>query len=150
MMNRRCITMSACRILCLSVAAGALSATTAAAQLGRFAGDWVNADPTTLGTTSLQIRVTGTTVRVRVFGSCAPQDCDWGWAVAHAYTPVGIDASLAATATAVTAIYVKDFATMILIFKIVAPNVLTIDGHTRFTDGNQRSNLTDLEFMHRR
>lgn len=44
-----------------------------------FVGEWVNVDPNTRGMTRLNItRKTNTAGSMHGFGSCSPQDCDWG------------------------------------------------------------------------
>jgi hypothetical protein len=47
----------------------------------------VNADPNTGGITRVTIEKVGPWhVKVHVFGSCHPTDCDWGSVPGHAYT----------------------------------------------------------------
>lgn len=43
-----------------------------------LAGNWKNDNPTTRGITRLEVQQEGETVRVHAWGSCSPQDCDWG------------------------------------------------------------------------
>ncbi len=62
-------------------------------------GDWVNYDPNTRGITKIFVRfhcrdvsLNGETeafpYHLRLFGSCHPTDCDWGW-VGATYGPSG-------------------------------------------------------------
>jgi len=47
-----------------------------------YLGIWVNSDPDTPGITKVEIRPANGTVLVHAWGTCRPQDCDWGEQIA--------------------------------------------------------------------
>jgi hypothetical protein len=104
--------------------------------LDRFVGTW---NATGRGLTKMQISVSGKQVRLHAFGSCHPQDCDWGEVDAQAYAP-SVGANLLETAKAVTAQYETGFSrTIIAIFPGDTVDDLRVDMFTVFTDGSGRS-----------
>jgi hypothetical protein len=60
-----------------------LFASAAYGQSASLDGTWVNVDPNTGGITRVVIEHTGATDRVHVWGSCSPEDCDWGPTALH-------------------------------------------------------------------
>ena len=111
------------------------SAGTAVAQKNRFVGSFVNVDPETGGITRL---VLNNDDSINVWGSCRPNDCDWGTETAYAHgATVGTDLRFAADAMTVT--YIKNFATKILVITPVKANRIRVDVFTRFTDRSNRS-----------
>lgn len=119
------------------------------AQVSRFDGSWVNVDKNTRNLTALHIETDGEDVRVRGFGKCHPMDCDWGWIDAVAYTPDGVGADLAATASAIVATYQRGIATTRLIIKFTNSSELSVETFTKFTDGSDRSSTTYSVTMRR-
>jgi hypothetical protein len=60
-------------------AAATATAQAAAGEMGKFTGNWANVDSNTLGMTRLVIaKVNDSTVTFHGYGSCTPNDCDWG------------------------------------------------------------------------
>jgi len=55
-----------------------LTATGGLAGMAQFDGSWTNVDTNTRGITKLDIAVMGTNAKVQGWGSCHPNDCDWG------------------------------------------------------------------------
>ncbi len=95
-------------------------ASTSYASLGDFKGTWVNTNSRMRGITKMVIKAPGVdNIKVRVWGSCSPSDCDWGHEDATAYGP-NVSANVARTANAMKVIYDKGFATTILIIKPMA------------------------------
>jgi len=47
-------------------------------SVGRFVGEWVTTDTATRNLTHVSVRQAEGAGYVRVYGSCAPTDCDWG------------------------------------------------------------------------
>lgn len=113
-----------------------LLAATADAQKDRFVGTFVTADSKTGGITRLTL---GDDDTVNVWGRCHPRDCDWGTENTIAYAP-SAGAELRSSATAMSAVYVKGFATKIVIIRPLDENRLRVDVFTHFTD---RSGRTD-------
>jgi len=113
-----------------------LMASTCFAGLSQFAGNWKNVDSNTRGITTLEIAVSGTTVRVHAWGSCTPQDCDWGTVQAIAYAP-NVSSSLAATANAMTAVFITNFNQTTLVITPLPGNVLQVQSFTHFTADNR-------------
>jgi hypothetical protein len=126
-------------IALLFILAGSTSA-----QFDQFAGSWINTDSSTGGITRLEISGTGTDVRVHAWGSCTPQDCDWGEVAAYAYGP-NVSADLNASAEAISAVYDTGFSQTILIIHPVAGDLLEVDALTRFTDQSGRSSYTSTD-----
>lgn len=126
-------TIFGAMVLMVLLAAGA-----ARADIDRFRGRWINTDADTRGITKVAVRVRGSNIRVRVFGQCHPQDCDWGAVRARAY---GSDVSSDALATArvVTAQFRKSFARRLLILRIGRRGRLRVRVLTHFTDGSGRN-----------
>lgn len=126
-------TIFGAMVLLVLLAAGAASA-----DIDRFRGRWVNTDADTLGLVKVAVRVRGSNIRVRVFGPCRAQNCDWGTVRARAY---GSDVSSDAFATArvVTAWFRQSFARRLLILRIGRSGRLRVQVLTSFTDDSGRS-----------
>ncbi len=118
------------------------------AGLNQFAGTWKNADPNTRGITTLKIKVSGTTVRVRAWGSCTPKDCDWGTVKALAYAPK-VSSDLARTAKALTAEFKTKFNKTLLVVKPLRGKMLQVDTFTHFTSGNRTDYCNVYKFKRR-
>lgn len=58
------------------------AAAPAAASVDDFVGQWANQDADTSGVTRVSITRQPSGARVRVFGRCHPNDCDWGEVIA--------------------------------------------------------------------
>ena len=113
------------------------------AQLEAFDHYWVNTDAASRSIKAVNIQVTRSGVRVRVWGACSPTWCDWGWTEAEAYSKSGVEGERE-DANALVATYDFDFATTILVFKFATvgaqpPRVLSVETYTRFNDGSGRS-----------
>lgn len=104
-------------------------------QKDRFVGTFVNVDPNTGGITRLVLQSDDT---INVWGRCHPNDCDWGQETAFAYG-AHVAANLRTAADAVTATYVKGFATTILLITPLKENRIRVDVFTRFTDRSRRT-----------
>jgi len=111
-------------------------AATAFASLNEFAGTWKNVDPNTRGITTLEINVSGNTVNVQAWGSCTPQDCDWGTVKALAYAP-NVSSDVSKTAEALTAKFETDFSEILLVIKPARGQGLQVDAFTHFTKDNR-------------
>lgn len=71
----------------LIAAVAAMSTSTAmAAGYGEFTGNWRNQDTGTSSITRVTVTPSGPNLSVRVWGQCAPTDCDWGTQQAVAYS----------------------------------------------------------------
>ncbi len=119
-----------------------LSAGAAKADIDQFRGRWVNTDADTRGMTRLFVRVRNGKIRVRAFGRCQPQDCDWGWVRGRAY---GQDVSSSAldTAKAVTAFFKQSFARRTLVMGIGRGRRLRVRVLTHYTDSSGRHDTAD-------
>lgn len=127
--------------LSLAISIFILSAgSTAFAQLNQFPGRWKNVNPTTDGITALDIRLTSASLRVRAWGQCHPNDCDWGEVSAFAYSP-GINESLNHAAKAISAVFSTSFSETLLIIEPAPANHLRAEVFTRFTDNSGRMNF---------
>ncbi|MDM8517238.1 hypothetical protein QUF76_13635 [Desulfobacterales bacterium HSG16] len=106
------------------------------AGLNQFGGTWKNIDSNTRGITTLKINVSGTTIKINVWGSCTPKDCDWGTVKALAYAPK-VSSDLYRTAKALTAEFKTNFNKTLLIVKPLQGKMLQVNTFTHFTSGNR-------------
>lgn len=111
------------------------------AAVSQFTGTWKNADPNTGGITKLTISGNANSLKMRAWGKCHPQDCDWGEVSAYAYA-TGVSSNLEQNAQAVSAIFTTGFSQTQVIVKPLGSNRLRADVYTRFTDGSGRSNYS--------
>ena len=128
--------------VCLLVGAS-LSATTLA-SINQFTGRWENVDAKTRGITRFEISTMGGKVYFHAYGSCHPNDCDMGEAEATAYAQ-SVDASLSATAQALTVTSDHDFAETTTIIQIINGNRLRVETFTHFKDASKRSDYLSIE-----
>ena len=118
---------------------------TSYAALEQFAGTWKNVKTDTGGITTLEIDVTGTTVKIRAWGSCTPKDCDWGSVSALPYAP-NISSDLSETANALTAEFRTGFSNTLLVVKLPKGGALRVDAFTHFTKGNRTDYFNAYKF----
>jgi hypothetical protein len=112
------------------------TAGTGFASLNQFSGTWKNVDSKTRGITTLEIKVSGTMVKIHAWGSCTPRDCDWGTVNALAYAP-NVSSDLPKTAKALTAQFTTNFNKTLLIVKPLKGKMLRVESFTHFTKGNR-------------
>lgn len=103
--------------------------------IDRFIGEWKSAGR---GLTKVQISLVDNQLRIRVFGSCQPQDCDWGTVIAQAYAP-NVGANVRETAKAVSAEYAVTFARRILVVYPEETDQIRVEIFTTFIDNSGRS-----------
>lgn len=108
------------------------------AQLSQFQGNWRNADASTPGITRIQINTNSSPVRVHAWGSCSPNDCDFGAVDGYAYGP-NAGSNLNASAQAVSAVFTTSFSEVVFIIRPSRGERLQADVYTRFTDGSGRT-----------
>jgi hypothetical protein len=115
-----------------------LGATPAHAAVNDFLGQWRNQNTSTSDVTRVTVTRTGGTLRLNVFGSCTPTDCDWGLvnATAFAATATG-DADNDADVVMTT--YTQGFARKTVLLRLNGANI-AYEVFTEFTDGSGRSN----------
>ncbi len=111
------------------------------AALNQLTGNWKNTDPNTKGLTALLITGSGEALRVRAWGKCHPQDCDWGEVDAFAYAP-DVSSPVESQARAVSALFTTSFSQTQLIVVPAGNNMVRAEVYTRFTDGSNRSHYT--------
>ncbi|MCF8217088.1 MAG: hypothetical protein K9I59_09675 [Chlorobium sp.] len=109
------------------------------AAVNQFTGTWKNTDPNTGGVTKLTISGNANSLKMRAWGKCHPQDCDWGEVSAIAYAS-SASSNLEQNANAVSAIFTTSFSQTLVIVRPNGSNRLRADIYTRFTDGSGRSN----------
>ena len=103
--------------------------------IDQFVGEWKG---TGSGLTRIQIRLAGDQVRLRAFGACHPQDCDWGEVNAQPYA-ANVGAGVLDTAEAVSAQFVSGFSRTFLVAYPVGTYQLRVESFTIFTDTSGRS-----------
>ncbi len=125
-----------------------LAQTLAFAALNQFTGTWKNTDSNTRGVTTLHIAGSGDALKMRAWGKCHPQDCDWGEVDAFAYAP-DVSSPLESSAQAVSAVYTTSFSQTQVIVVPAGNNAIRATVYTRFTDGSNRSNYTSTSTFRR-
>lgn len=111
------------------------------AAVNQFTGSWKNVDANTRGVTTLVITAQGSVLKMRAWGQCHPEDCDWGEVDAHAYAP-SVSSPIESTAQAVSAVFESGFSQTQVIVVPAGNNAVRATIYTRFTDGSNRSNYT--------
>lgn len=129
---------AALAVLCL--------ATPAKANINQFVGNWKNVNSNARGVIRVMIQHVGNTVRLRVWGSCTPNPCDWGRVNAVAYGS-SVQSSLPQQAIVLRANYNQNFARRLVVIH-PAGNRLRVEVLTRFTSGN-RANYVDTGLFQR-
>ena len=118
--------------------------TEAGADLSMLAGTWINTNPHTRGIVSMQARVDGALLRVRITGSGQPAPVDWGEAAAAVYherNDEGLEQPfVAAYELGTTRIALQGF---------LRQGVLVILAFTKFDDHSGRASYFSKEFFHR-
>ena len=112
-----------------------------ATSLSQFTGNWKNVKSNSRGITKI-ILSQNRGLKIQVFGSCSPKDCDWGTQKAFAYGR-SVSSNTKRETKVITATYKKGFSITQLILKL-RRNRLTVETFTRFTDGTKRSNYTSI------
>ena len=117
-------------------------------ELFMFNGIWSNTDREKGGITRVEIRTVGKQLRVRVFGRCHPNDCDWGEVDARAYGP-NVSADLRTSTHAVMAQFETNFSRTVLIARPEGATRLAIETFTAFTDSSGRTAYQSVDTMER-
>jgi hypothetical protein len=111
----------------------------ASASLSQFSGKWINVDSNNRGITTLDILVTGTNVQVHAWGSCYPNDCDWGTVDSYAFAS-DVSSDISSTANSLLAFFDFGFSENVLVIRPDGNN-LKVESFDRFTDNSGRSNF---------
>jgi len=111
--------------------ADAIAVLTTTADIAQFNGQWINTDRNTRGVTRVQIRTVGKELRLRAFGSCHPQDCDWGEVNARPYGTT-VTADFSTSTRAVVAQFDTGAIRTLLIARPAGPDRLVIETFTDF------------------
>jgi hypothetical protein len=97
-------------------------------------GTWINMDVTSGGIVKIVLSGEGGATKVRAFGACSPELCDWGEANAAAYS-IGVGSK---AAVGFEAVY--DFGFMeTLLAAYLNKRLLVVDSYNTFKDGSNRS-----------
>ena len=115
-----------------------LGATQANAAVNDFVGQWTNQDSNTADVTRVTVTRTGANLRVNVFGSCHPTDCDWGAVNATAFAATA-GGNLNNDADVVMATYTQGFARKTVLLRLNGANI-AYEVFTEFTDSSGRAN----------
>lgn len=124
-----------------------IGAAPASASVGDFLGQWTNPNTSSGGVTRVAITRTGANLRVRVHGSCTPNDCDWGTVNATAYA-ASAAGNVESDAAVVMATFAQGFARKSIIIRRSGAN-LTYEVLTHFTDSSGRANYIDRGRLNR-
>gem|GEM_PF-5044879 len=91
--------------------------------------------PTRTQEESKQLTITGNSnaLKMRAWGKCHPQDCDWGEVNAYAYAP-GVSSNIDQNAQAVSALFSTGFSQTLVIVRPTSRSPIRADIYTRFTD----------------
>jgi len=106
-------------------------------------GTWLNTDKRTRGIARLVLTQDGDTLKVRAFGACDPDPCDWGEVPGAAFSSgVGSPEGMAFTA-------LFDFGFMETFLAVyLKGGILVLDSFNTFRDDSGRSNYFSREFFH--
>jgi hypothetical protein len=106
-------------------------------------GTWLNTDKQAGGIAKLVLSSEGGQTKVRAFGACSPEPCDWGEAKAAVYSAgVGSKEGMAFSAA-------YDFGFMETILAVyLKMGILVLDSFNTFKDGSRRSNYFSREFFY--
>jgi|GEM_PF-6453213 len=112
---------------------------------GKFVGEWINVDPGTAGITRLVISKTRRGRKIKAFGQCHPEDCDWGTAELNL---IGDNVSDYDPSWAM-ARWDKGFAETTLVFHF-SDTALVVESYTVFKDDSGRANYRSIYRFRRR
>lgn len=113
-----------------SVATGAIN----------FLGNWLNEDPQTPGITRIEIQLDALEISVREWGSCTPDDCDWGIKYSHAQEAYdGI----------IDVFWDPGFVERTQALELVGPNRLMATTFSHYIDGSGRPDSTMVYYFNR-
>lgn len=115
-----------------------LGATEASAAVDDFVGQWTNQNSSTTDVTRVTVTSTGANLRINVFGSCQPSDCDWGAVNATAFAATA-GGNLNNDADVVMASYTQGFARKTVLLRLNGANI-AYEVFTEFTDSSGRAN----------
>ena len=105
-------------------------------------GVWLNSDDDTRGIIELWVELNKKgELFIRIFGSCLPDPCDWGLALARAYGK-GVTSE---NARSFTAIYDHGFSEVIVTGELFSEIELILTTFTHFKDKSKRSDYTSVE-----
>jgi len=109
-----------------------------ATTLNQFIGSWKNTNAYSKGITKVIVSKPGGVLKVQLFGSCSPRDCDWGTKKAFAYTS-SVSSNISRNTLAITTSYYKGFADTFVVLKL-QKHKLIVETYTQFKDRSGRSN----------
>ena len=115
-------------------------------QLGRFVGNWRNADPSSSGIVRLMV-VAGKRLTVQIWGSCSPSPCDWGATPVLAYSPPA-RAGPIESVQALVGTSKSPFSETIILLKPEGNDGLIGEFYTRFTDSSGRKPYAGVYHFH--
>ena len=119
-----------------------LSLSLSATTLNQFTGNWKNVKSNTRGITKVKLFKKQGQLRMQVFGSCSPRDCDWGTEKAFAYGK-SVSSNTNRQTKSVTALFTKGFSQTFVTLKMRG-RTLILESFTRFTDGSGRTNYNSI------
>ncbi len=111
----------------------------------RLVGEWRAAS---LGITRIQIRRSDSQLRIHAFGSCHPQDCDWGEVDAQPYAAFAPKASLRDSLAAISALFDAGFSKTLVVIYPGGPDQVRLETFTSYKDPS-RTPFHDTEIMKR-
>lgn len=132
-----------CAVIGITIVGLSGCATVSDVPARELTGSWRNTDPHTRGITVVEISPRGSGYQIQVWGSCHPEDCDWGTERIQLFTSSVEDSTEAATLSFL-ATYSTSFSEKTVIGRPLNSNRLEIQVLTRFTDETGRSNYTAL------
>jgi hypothetical protein len=119
-----------------------LSLSLSATTLAQFTGNWKNVKHNTRAITKLKLYQQRNGLKIQVFGSCSPKECDWGRQKAFAYGN-SVSTNTARKTKVIMATYRKDFSITQLVLKM-RRNRLIVESFTRFIDHSGRANYSSI------
>jgi tetratricopeptide (TPR) repeat protein len=111
-----------------------LGTATSLTSVADFSGIWINQDPNTGSITRIEIKQIANQLKIHMWGSCTPTDCDWG--------TVDVDVS-DATDGELNVTWDQGFAIRDQKISYQKSGSLIVTTHTHYTDNSGRSDRDD-------
>lgn len=112
-----------------------------AAFVERFVGRWENENPDTSGITRVRIDSRLNKIIINMWGSCHPNDCDWG---SQSIGQTDSDDGL------LSVTWTNSFNVIDQQITVLPDDRLRVSGHTRFTDNSGRPDYNSTYYFLRR
>ena len=112
-----------------------------------FVGEWINIDRRTRGVKRFTLKKSGEQFFINMWGSCMPQDCDWGEVSVNVFAK-DVSSNKKTDGIVLGGIYDQKFAETAFTIRTDGEEKLYMENTTRFKDNSGRSNFVkSYEFI---